>query len=89
MENDYNSEKINGDMIIEIIGQARGEKTNNNVSLKTPIKNLDLSLSSDLENAINLSIKDFKATLFIQNLNISHIDKDYLINKIELNLEEA
>lgn len=89
LENDYNSEKINGDMIIEIIGQARGEKTNNNVSLKTPIKNLDLSLSSDLENAINLSIKDFKATLFIQNLNISHIDKDYLINKIELNLEEA
>ena len=89
LENDYNTEKINGDMIIEIIGQARGEKTNNNVSLKTPIKNLDLSLSSDLENAINLSIKDFKATLFIQNLNISHIDKDYFINKIELNLEEA
>ena len=33
------------------------------------------------------SIKDFKATLFINNLIINDCDKDYTINKIELDLE--
>ena len=39
-ELDYNfdSEIKNGDLIIDIISQARGEKSNNNLSLKTPIK---------------------------------------------------
>ncbi len=83
----FESEIKNGDLIMNIISQARGEKTNNNVSLKTPIKNLDLSLNKELEDAINASIKDFKATLFIENLNITSIDKDYKINNIELNIE--
>ena len=42
------SEIKNGDLIMNIISQARGEKTNNNVSLKTPIKNLNLSLNEEL-----------------------------------------
>ena len=37
---------------------------------------------------INKSIKDFKATLFINNLIINDCDKDYMINKIELDLSE-
>ncbi len=82
----FESEIKNGNLIMNIISQARGEKTINNVSLKTPIKNLDLSLNKELEEAINSSIKDFKATLFIENLNIKPIDKDYEVNKIELNL---
>ena len=49
-----------GDQIIEIISIARGEKTNNNVSLKTPIKTLDLDVNEDLKDAIEKSIKDFK-----------------------------
>lgn len=81
---DFESEIKNGDLMLEIISQARGEKSNNNLSLKTPIKNLDLSLNKELANAINASIKDFKATLFIENLNINLIDKDYEINNIEL-----
>lgn len=89
LENDYLDEIKNGDLIIDIISRARGEKTNSNVSLKTPIKNLDLSLNKELEDAINFSIKDFKATLFIENLNIKSIDKDYEIDNIELNLEEV
>lgn len=88
LEYDFKNEVKNGDLIINIISEARGEKTNNNVSLKTPIKNLDINLDTELETAINLSIKDFKATLFIQNLNIGQHDKGYKINKIELNLEE-
>ena len=85
----YNFEKEIkiGDTFIDIISQARGEKTNNNVSLKTPIKNLNLSLNKELENAINLAIKDFKATLFIENLNIKSTEKEYSIDKIELNLD--
>ncbi len=78
----------NGDKIVEIISQARGAKTNSNVSLKTPIKNLEIGLSKELEEAVNKSIKDFKATLFIENINIKPIDKDYEIYNIELNLDQ-
>lgn len=84
----FEVEMENGNHIIDIISQARGEKTNNNVSLKTPIKNLELDLNEQLEIAINESIKDFKATLFIKNLKINQITKDYKIKNIELELEE-
>ena len=73
--------------MIDIISHARGEKTNNNVSLKTPIKVFDLSVNEELENAINDAIKDFKATLTIQNLKLNQIDGDYKINNIELEIE--
>ncbi len=76
-----------GNDIIEIISQARGEKSNNNVSLKTPIKNLELCVNHELKEAINQSIKDFKATLFIENLIIIEEIKDSFIHKIELDLE--
>ena len=84
----FENEIENGDKIIQIISQARGEKTNNNVSLKTPIKKLELDLNEDLENAINSSIKDFKATLFIEDLIINKTVNDFGIKEIELNLEE-
>ncbi len=77
----------NGDQIINIISQVRGEKTNNNVSLKTPVKLLELSLNKELLEAINYSIKDFKATLFVENLELKEISKDYNIDKIELNFD--
>ena len=38
-----------GDKMIEIISQARGAKTNNNVSLKTPIKKLEIGVEKKLE----------------------------------------
>lgn len=84
---DFKDEIKNGDIMIDIISQARGEKTNNNVSLKTPIKNFELSVNEELADAINKSIKDFKATLTIQNLEMSQVAGDYKINKIELELE--
>ncbi len=83
----FAKEVKNGNDMIDIISQARGEKSSKNVSLKTPIKNLDLSLNKDLKDAIQLSIKDFKATLFIENINISDIEDGYTINEIELNLD--
>lgn len=76
-----------GDEMIEIISQARGAKTNSNVSLKTPIKKLSLGLNKGLNEAINKSIKDFKATLFIEDMETKIIDNNYEIYNIELNLE--
>ena len=73
----FDNEIKNGDLIIDIIRQARGEKSNNNLSLKTPIKNLDLSLNNEL-----------KATLFVNNLIINDVNDDYKINTIELDLED-
>ncbi len=84
---DFAKEIENGNDIIDIISQARGEKSNKNVSLKTSIKNLTLSLNKELKEAIELAIKDFKATLFIENLNINEINDGYTIDKIELNLD--
>lgn len=86
---DFKSEIKSGDLIVDIISSARGEKTNNNVSLKTPIKNLEISVNNELKNAINSSIKDFKATLFIEELILNDCDNDYKIENIELNLEDT
>ena len=84
---DFNKEVLYGDMINEIISISRGEKTKSSVSLKTPIANLSLKVCKELNDAINESIKDFKATLFIENLNIELIDNGYEVSEISLNLE--
>ena len=73
-------------MIIDIISQIRGVKTSNSVSLKTPIKDLELSLNKELKAAINCAIKDFKATLFIQNLSLKEVPKDYKVDMLKLQL---
>lgn len=83
----YEQEVKNGDFIVEIISRARGEKTNNNVSLKTPIRNLDLSLNKELKESIIKASKDFKATLFIENLNIVDVNEGYSVDNIELNMD--
>ena len=73
---------------MDIISLARGEKTNHNVSLKTPIKNLHIGLSAPLKKALENSLKDIKAALFIENLKIEEIANYFEIYLIELNLEE-
>ena len=90
-ELDYNFDKevINGDLMVEIISAARGEKSLNNLSLKTVIKELNVDCSKDIKEAIELSKKDFMATLFIDKLIINDIDKNYKINKIELETENS
>jgi len=88
LEFNFKNEIKNGDLIINIIREVRGEKTNNNVSLKTPVDFLDLNLNDDLYYAIEESKKDFKATLFIKKLKMNKIDNDYKIEKIELDLSE-
>ena len=85
---EFEKEMKNGNDIVEIIGQVRGEKSNNNVSLKTPIKSLELQLTEELQEGIELAIKDFKATLFIQELKMNEVQEGYKINNIELEVEE-
>lgn len=85
---DFGEEIEQGDKMVEIISQTRGAKTNNNVTLKTIVKNLKIGADSKLKNAIEQSIKDFKATLFIDNLDIKDIEKDFEVYAIELDLEE-
>ena len=81
---DFNDYIKNGDTIVEIISQIRGKKSENNLSLKTSISNLELGLSKELSTSLNEAIKDFKATLFIENLYIKEIiDDKYIINNIE------
>ena len=84
----FKSELKNGDMIIEIISQVRGIKSNSNMSLKTPVKDLKLSVNKDLKGAINKAIKDFKATLFIENLILNDADNNFKIDIIDLKNEE-
>lgn len=85
---EFDSEIKNGDMIIDIIGEARGKKSSSSMSLKTPISNLEMEVSNELKEAINKSLKDFKATLFIENLNMIDIKEGYSIKNIELKIEE-
>ena len=84
---DFKDEIKYGDLIIDIISQARGEKSINNLSLKTPITNLELELSRDLKSGKESSIKDFKATLFIEELTLTETNGDYKIIKIQLKKE--
>ena len=84
----FKEEVLNGDIICDIISRVRGEKSNNNLSLKTPVKKLDISCTKEIEEAINKSIKDFKATLFIDKLNIRSIDRGCEINKIDLDSDK-
>ena len=87
LNNNFDKEMKLGDQIVEVIGLARGEKTNHNVSLKTPISLLELEVTKELKNAIECSMRDFKATLFIENIHMSLIDCNYHVKNIELELE--
>ena len=85
----YKEELRYGNMICDIISSVRGEKSINNLSLKTEVKLLDIFCEEKLQEAIDSSIKDFKATLFINNLNINSLKEGYNINKIELDLSNS
>ncbi|HOZ88958.1 MAG TPA: valine--tRNA ligase [Bacilli bacterium] len=84
----FSEEVKRGDELIAIISQARGEKTNNNVSLKTPIKKLVLELTPELAKAYQEAAPDLKATLFIEEISINALAKANNITEIELNLEQ-
>ena len=49
---------------------------------------MELSVTSELKEAIVEAQKDFKATLFIKELKMNETSKEHNIDKIELELAE-
>ena len=89
LDYDFKEEVKYGDMINEIIGIARGEKTNASVSLKTEIEKLNISAEAKLIEAIKKAEQDFKATLFISNLELNDQEEGYTVNEIKLKEESV
>ena len=84
---DYKEQLRGGDIIIDIISSIRKEKSENNLSLKTIIDKLDISCNNEIKESINKCIKDFKATLTINELIISDLKENYKINNIKFKAE--
>ena len=84
LDYEFDIEASQIDKLVEIISLVRGEKTNNNVSLKTPVKNITISLDNNLKETLEKAMKDFKATLTIENIIINNIESNYKIDNIEL-----
>ena len=82
----FDEEIVNGNLMCEIISMVRGKKSSSNLSLKTIVKKLEIDCSPNLKKAIEEANKDFKATLFINELIINSIKDGYKINEIDLEL---
>lgn len=82
----FDEEIVNGNLMCEIISMVRGKKSSSNLSLKTIVKKLEIDCSPNLKKAIEKANKDFKATLFINELVINSIKDGYKINEIDLKL---
>lgn len=82
----FDEEIVNGNLMYEIISMVRGKKSSSNLSLKTIVKKLEIDCSPNLKKAIEEANKDFKATLFINELVINSIKDGYKINEIDLEL---
>lgn len=79
----FENNVLSGDELISIISDIRGEKTNKNVSLKTSVESIDISLSNNLNAAFDSAIDDMKATLNLKNINKNIVnDSKYLIENI-------
>ena len=80
----------NGNILEEILGELRGEKTNNGVSLKTPFNKVSIKVNKEIKKAIKESEKDLKAALFINNLELidDETQETYEITFSELEIEE-
>lgn len=82
----FDEEIVNGNLMCEIISMVRGKKSSSNLSLKTIVKKLEIDCSPNLKKTIEEANKDFKATLFINELVINSIKDGYKINEIDLEL---
>ena len=80
----FQQEKEFGNIIVDIISIVRGEKSSNNLSLKTEVTNLEISASKEIKEAIAKAKKDFQATLFVKNLKFKEIKSGFKVTKIEL-----
>lgn len=78
----------NGDTLVDIISEVRGVKTNNNVSLKNPVKKFEININKELRKDFEMALDDIKATLTIDQFNIITTDiEKYEIKNVELLIE--
>lgn len=82
----FDREKEQGEILVDIISNVRGEKSKHNVSLKAVVKELNMTLSPKLTEALNAAKADFLATLSIDTLLLSEkeVANNYVINSIIL-----
>ena len=83
----FEEEVQKGDIICDIIKKVRGKKTKRSVSLKAKIAMLSLDVNQEIKEALQLALKDVKATLAIDTLELITINADNDIYKISF-LEE-
>ena len=79
---DFGDVDYYGDLIVDIISNARGVKTEKNVSLKTPITLLKLNVNEKLYDVLDLAFMDFQATLSLEKLekNRQEIETFEIVN---------
>lgn len=82
----FAKEKEQGELLVDIISNVRGEKSKHNVSLKAVVKELNITLTPQLTEALNAAKADFLATLSIDTLLLSEkeVETNYVINSIIL-----
>ncbi len=81
----------NGNYLMEILGNLRGRKTDEGVSLKTEFNNVKIDMTKDLKEAFLASEKDLLAALFISNIELNEkedLNKAYDIKEAVLNTED-
>jgi valyl-tRNA synthetase len=79
----------NGDILNEIIGSVRGEKSSNNTSLKTVVSFIEIDANKNVIDAFNASILDLKATLFLKMIILNEDNEiNFKIKKIDLDIDK-
>jgi valyl-tRNA synthetase len=85
LDNDFASKdylKV-ANAMLKIINEVRKAKSENNVSLKTTVELLDVTVEILIADEININ-KDFKATLFIENIK-TDIKENVVPNGFQIN----
>ncbi len=75
-----------GNKVVDIISGIRKYKSENNMSLKTPIKSADITIESQYEEFVKNAMLDIKNTGTVENANLS-TGENTNISSIEIDLE--
>lgn len=76
-----------GNKVVDIISEIRKYKSENNMSLKTPIKSADITVEPQYREFIESSMLDIKNTGTVAEANLS-TGENMSVSSIEINLEE-
>lgn len=74
----------NGDIVISIISETRKFKSENNISLRTPIKEMTINIEKNLYTFLESALLDIKNTSNISEVKIGQCNNGYEIKDIVL-----